>query len=64
MELRLLHSNQMDFTELFNPAIEAHDMFDVTDKDIFEAVMEVEQIQDANINDEPVEAPPTRSEAL
>ncbi|KAI6043905.1 hypothetical protein EDC04DRAFT_3087724 [Pisolithus marmoratus] len=54
----------MVLTELFNPAVEAHDMFDATDKDIFEAVMEVEQVHGANINDEPVEVSRTHSEAL
>ncbi|KAI6042341.1 hypothetical protein EDC04DRAFT_2600934 [Pisolithus marmoratus] len=62
--LELNHSNQVVLTELFNPTVEAYDMFDATDKDIFEAVMEVEQVQDGNIDDEPVEASPTRSEAL
>ena len=35
--------NWMDLAELLNPAIESHDMFDATDKDIFDSVMEVKK---------------------
>ena len=36
----LQHSNRMDISELLNPANEAHGKDTVTDKDIFDAVME------------------------
>ena len=40
----LQHSNRMDLAELLNPAIEAHDMFDAMEKDIFDAVMEAKKV--------------------
>jgi len=30
----------MNLTELLNPAVEAHNMFKATDKDIYQAVMD------------------------
>ena len=69
----LQHLNQMDISELLNPAVEAHQLFEATDQDIYEAVMEAKEAQeestrsnetsDANLDD-PVEPVPTCIEAL
>ena len=62
-------SNQMDISKLLNPTHEAHGMDTVTDKDIFDAVMEVRQEREAgdhdgaddNANTEPT---PTHTEVI
>ena len=41
--------NQMDLAELLNPAIESHNMFNATDEDIFNSVMEVKKLQEGNL---------------
>jgi len=68
----LQRSNRMDLVELLNPAVEAHMFSDATDKDIFNAVLEAKKVQEElavlgpndNIDDEPLEALPSRGEAL
>ena len=67
----LQRSNQMNTTELLNPAVEAHNMFDATDQDIFDVVMEVKRVKEGSaalgtgdIDDEPFEELPTRKETL
>ncbi|KIK74703.1 hypothetical protein PAXRUDRAFT_19614 [Paxillus rubicundulus Ve08.2h10] len=40
----LQHMNQMDINELLNPAIEAHQVFEATDEDIYEVVMDVKRV--------------------
>jgi len=37
----------MSLAELLNPVIEAHNLFDATDQDIYNVVMEVKKLQDA-----------------
>ena len=61
----------MNITELLNPAVEAHNMFDATDQDIFDVVMEVKRVKEGSaalgtgdIDDEPFEELPTRKETL
>ena len=61
----------MNITELLNPAVEAHNMFDATDQDIFNAVMEVNRVKEGSaalgiddVDDGPFEELPTRKEAL
>ena len=67
----LQHLNRMNITELLNPAVEAHNMFDTTDQDIFNVVMEVKRVKEGSaalgtgdIDDEPFEELPTRKEML
>ena len=48
----LQHSNRMDISKLLNPANEAHGMDTVTDKHIFDAVMEARQEQESGNCDE------------
>ena len=66
----LQRSNRMDLLELLNPANEAHGMNEVTDKDIFDAVMEAREQEvechidigaDTMANTEPT---PTHTEVL
>ena len=45
--------NQIDLAELLNPAIESHDMFNVTDKDTFDSVMEVKRLWEGNLGRNP-----------
>ena len=67
----LQRSNRMNITELLNPAVEAHNMFDATDQDIFDAVMEAKRVKEGSaalgtgdVDDGPFEELPTRKEAL
>ncbi|KAG6377548.1 hypothetical protein JVT61DRAFT_15363 [Boletus reticuloceps] len=68
----LQHSNRMTISELLNLAIEAHNIFDATDEDIYEAVMDVKMLQEQSAvsgagdddPDEVVEPAPTWSEAI
>ena len=66
-------SNRMNLTELLNPASEAHDVFDVTDHDIYTAVMDAKKVQEgmdsegsSSNSNAPIanEATPTRNKAL
>ncbi|KAF8524109.1 hypothetical protein BU17DRAFT_85202 [Hysterangium stoloniferum] len=61
----------MNVTELLNPADEMHNIFDATDKDIYQAVMDAKAAMVQEVNGkgnsgdvEAVEPHPTRSEAL
>ncbi|KIK81930.1 hypothetical protein PAXRUDRAFT_154894 [Paxillus rubicundulus Ve08.2h10] len=59
----------MDIMELLNLAVETHDVFDVTDEDIFESVMDAKKLWERNggddNNDINMPAPSlTRSEVL
>ncbi|KAF8555678.1 hypothetical protein OG21DRAFT_1507444 [Imleria badia] len=64
----------MDINELVNPAAEAHQIFDATDEDIYEAVMDAKKVREAlekssdlhgeSDSDEVVEPMITRDEAL
>ena len=64
----------MDLAELLNPAAEMHNIFEATDRDIYQAVMDAKavwEMNDAgnsdevdNDHDEPDEPGPTRGEAL
>jgi hypothetical protein len=47
----LQHSNWMDISELLNPVYETHGMDTVTDKDIFDAVMEARREREAGKHD-------------
>ena len=63
----LQRSNQMDISELLNPTHEAHGMDTVTDKDIFDAVMEARQEQEAGEHDgadADTEPTPTHTEVI
>ena len=71
----LQRSNRMDLAELLNPAVEAHDLFEATDEDIFQAVMDAKMAREANrggdsdeVADDSAYVPsrprPTRNEAL
>ncbi|KAF8545932.1 hypothetical protein OG21DRAFT_1528160, partial [Imleria badia] len=42
----LQHSNQMNISELLNPAAESHDIFNASEKDIHNAVMEAKRVQE------------------
>ena len=44
----LQRSNRMNLTELLNPAVEAHNMFEATDEDIYQAVMDGKAAWEAN----------------
>jgi hypothetical protein len=66
-------SNRMDITELLNPAVESHNLFDATDKDIFDSVMGAKMVSEGNArgkdNDTDIDVPeamagPTRRELL
>ena len=39
-------SNRMDLSELLNPACETHDMFDATDQDICDAILEAKKARE------------------
>ena len=61
----------MNTTELLNPVVEAHNMFDATDQDIFNVIMEAKRVKEGlaalgtgDVDDEPFEELPTRKEAL
>jgi hypothetical protein len=41
----LQHSNRMDTAELLNPAVESHSLFDTTDEDIFNSVMDTKKFE-------------------
>ena len=63
--------NRMSITELLNPAVEAHNMLDTTDQDIFDVVVEVKRVKEGlaalgtgDVDDEPFEELPTRKEML
>ncbi|KAF8524416.1 hypothetical protein BU17DRAFT_85044 [Hysterangium stoloniferum] len=45
----LQHSNCMDIAELLNPAVETHNLFEVTDEDIFKTVMVAKEAREANV---------------
>ncbi|KAI6100054.1 hypothetical protein EDD16DRAFT_1483007 [Pisolithus croceorrhizus] len=45
----LQRSNCMNLAEILNPAAEMHNIFEATDKDIFEAVMGVKAVQELNM---------------
>jgi hypothetical protein len=47
----LQRSNQMDIAAFLNPAVESHNMFEVTDEDIFEAVMDAKERRNAHGGD-------------
>ena len=66
----LQHSNRMDVAELLNPAAEAHNFFEATDEDIYQAVMDargvwegVETESDSK-SGEPIKPCPTHGEAV
>ncbi|KAF9220445.1 hypothetical protein BS17DRAFT_787439 [Gyrodon lividus] len=67
----LQRSNQMDLAELLNPAAETHNIFEATDEDIYQAVMDAKAAREANgegnsddVDSGPVEPGSTRNEAL
>ena len=67
----LQHSNWMSISELLNPPFEAHEMNTVTDKDIFDAVMEARREREVgscdNVDDDAatdIEPVPTHMEVL
>jgi hypothetical protein len=65
----LQRSNRMDLAELLNPVSEAHNVFDVTDHDIYTAVMDVKKVREdmessSSNSNAPIEDTPTRNEAL
>ncbi|KAI5982224.1 hypothetical protein EDD15DRAFT_2181399 [Pisolithus albus] len=69
----LQHSNRMDIAELLDPAAETHNLFDATDTDIHDAVMEAKRSCEESAilgmsaddnNEGPVEPSPTCNEAL
>ncbi|KIK80910.1 hypothetical protein PAXRUDRAFT_157373 [Paxillus rubicundulus Ve08.2h10] len=41
----------MDIATLLNPAVETYNMFDATDEDIFESVMDAKMLQERNAED-------------
>ena len=47
----LQHSNQIDISDLLNPADEAHFLSSTSDEDIFNAVMENKQAQEKGASD-------------
>ncbi|KAF9223569.1 DDE-domain-containing protein [Gyrodon lividus] len=67
-------SNQMDVAELLNPTAKTYNIFDATDDDIYQAVMDAKVVREASNevnsnevmvdNNEPVEPGPTCNEAL
>ncbi|KIM62600.1 hypothetical protein SCLCIDRAFT_61823, partial [Scleroderma citrinum Foug A] len=58
--------------ELLNPAVKAHNLFNATDQDIFDVVMEAKRVWEEsavlgtsdNVDDEPAEVLPTCGEVL
>jgi DDE superfamily endonuclease len=70
----VLHrSNRMNITELLNPAVETHNLFNATDEDIFDSVMDAKRFREGatnaggdDIDDVDVSAPagPTRHELI
>ncbi|KAF8556593.1 hypothetical protein OG21DRAFT_1459019 [Imleria badia] len=72
----LQRSNRMDVTELLNPAAETHNIFDATDEDICEAMMDAKMAREGGNGDSDevgdtngelgtaAEPSPTRSQAL
>jgi len=64
----LQHSNRMDIAGLLNPAAEMSDIFEATDEDIYQSVMEAKKAREGINNDMdsdlPVEPGPARNEAL
>ncbi|KAH7890276.1 hypothetical protein F5I97DRAFT_1971611 [Phlebopus sp. FC_14] len=65
----LHHVNWMNITELLNPVIEMHNMFDATDEDIVESMMDAKKLWERNCghDDKDTDVPalgPTCSEAL
>ncbi|KIK76975.1 hypothetical protein PAXRUDRAFT_168231 [Paxillus rubicundulus Ve08.2h10] len=61
----------MDLAELLNPAAKTHNVFNSTDKDIYQAVMDAKAAREANsegnsdeVNGGPVEPGPTRNDTL
>ncbi|KAI6017369.1 hypothetical protein BKA83DRAFT_4059216, partial [Pisolithus microcarpus] len=68
----LQKSNCMALTELLNLAMETHNMYEASDKDIFTAVMDVKKAQETNMEGDevsndlaiPAELGPTCKEAL
>ncbi|KAF9228610.1 DDE-domain-containing protein [Gyrodon lividus] len=45
-------SNRMDIATLLSPAVETYNMFDATDEDIFESMMDVKMLQERNAKDD------------
>ena len=68
----MLQYGNHDLAELLNPAVEAHNVFDASDEDIYQAVMEAKGARglsatsggDDNDRDGPIESAPTWNEAL
>ncbi|KAI6027857.1 hypothetical protein BKA83DRAFT_4014779, partial [Pisolithus microcarpus] len=68
----LQHTNRMNITELLNPAAESHNIFDTTDMDIYNVVMDAQKVHEPsavlgtsnNDDEEPVKPAPTCKEAL
>ncbi|KIK10938.1 hypothetical protein PISMIDRAFT_123660 [Pisolithus microcarpus 441] len=62
----------MNITELLNPAAESHNIFDTTDMDIYNVVMDAQKVHEPsavlgtsnNDDEEPVKPAPTCKEAL
>ncbi|KAF9232126.1 hypothetical protein BU15DRAFT_55368 [Melanogaster broomeanus] len=51
----------MDITELLNPVVEAHNIFEATDEDIFKSVMDAKMLREANAGgeDDNIDVPST-----
>jgi len=47
----LQHSNRMDIAGLLNPAAEMSDIFEATDEDIYQSVMEAKKAREGINND-------------
>jgi hypothetical protein len=67
----LQHSNCMDVAQLLSPDVEAHNIFEATDKDIFQSVVDAKVTweQNVRVGDDCecaacIEPGPTRKEAL
>ncbi|KAI6100482.1 hypothetical protein EDD16DRAFT_1481329, partial [Pisolithus croceorrhizus] len=45
----LQRTNHMNLAEILNPAAETHNIFEATDEDIFEAVMDVKRVQELDV---------------
>jgi hypothetical protein len=66
----LQRSNRMDIAELLNPAVESHNLFDATDEDIFNSVIEAKTFAanaggDLDDNSDDVDVPgPSRRELV
>ncbi|KIK76026.1 hypothetical protein PAXRUDRAFT_18499 [Paxillus rubicundulus Ve08.2h10] len=68
----LQHTNQMDINKLLNPAVKVHQVFEETDEDIYEAVMDAKRVWEESAksgevdveSDAPVEPAPMCNKAL